>query len=237
MRFGRFVGVTEPGLHWRFPKPIESHEVVNLTGVRTVEVGYRTTAQNRVPQESLMLTEDQNIIDVQLSVQYNIMSAQDFLFNNYIAKRDAKDIVKQATETAIREVVGKNEIDFVLNEGRTEISRQVQLLLQQILDRYKLGVHVIKVNINDVQPPSHVQAAFNDAIKAGQDRQRLINEGVAYANSVLPRARGTASRLLEEAEGYRQKVMGMAEGDAARFNQLVVEYRKSPKVVRDRILP
>jgi membrane protease subunit HflK len=235
LRFGRFSGTSEPGLRWRLPYPLEHHEIVNLTEVRTIEIGYRGTAENRIPEESLMLTEDQNIIDVQFSVQYNIKNAKDFLFNNVFKDKDANEIVKQGAETAIREVVGKNKIDFVLNEGRTAISSQAQQLIQSILDRYKIGVYVVKVNINDVQPPVHVQAAFNDAVKAGQDKERLINEGIAYANDIVPRAKGMASRLLEEAEGYQQKVIGVAQGDSARFSHIVSEYSKSPRVIRERM--
>ncbi|MBK0415469.1 FtsH protease activity modulator HflK [Chromobacterium haemolyticum] len=235
LRLGSFNRVTEPGLQWHAPFPIEKVEIVNLTEVRSVEVGYRNTAQTRVAEESLMLTSDQNIIDVQLSVQYDIKDARAFLFNNAARERDAKDIVKQATETAIREVVGRNKVDFVLNEGRTQIAVETQKLIQEVLDRYSLGVRIAKVNINAVQPPEQVLAAFDDAVKAGQDKDKLRNEGLAYANEVLPKAQGLAARLQQEAEAYEQKVVSRAEGDASRFKQVLSEYNKAPKVMRDRL--
>ncbi|MCD5361947.1 FtsH protease activity modulator HflK [Chromobacterium aquaticum] len=235
LRLGSFNRVTEPGLQWHAPFPFEKVEIVNLTEVRSVEVGYRNTAQTRVAEESLMLTSDQNIIDVQLSVQYDIKDARAFLFNNAARERDAKDIVKQATETAIREVVGRNKVDFVLNEGRAQIAVETQKLIQEVLDRYSLGIRIAKVNINAVQPPEQVLAAFDDAVKAGQDKDKLRNEGLAYANEVLPKAQGLAARLQQEAEAYEQKVVSRAEGDASRFKQVLSEYNKAPKVMRDRL--
>ena len=235
LRMGSFNRVTESGLQWRAPYPFETVEIVNLTEVRSIEVGYRGSAKTRINEESLMLTEDQNIIDVQLSVQYDVRDAREFQFNNLATEVDAKDIVKQATETAIREVVGRNKVDFVLNEGRAQIAADTHRVIQAILDRYKLGVRIAKVNINGVQPPEQVLAAFDDAVKAGQDKEKLRNDGVAYANDVVPKAQGLASRLLEEAEGYRQNVVATAEGDAARFNSVLSEYTKAPKVMRDRL--
>lgn len=235
LRMGSFNRVSDSGLQWHVPYPFEKVEIVNLTEVRSVEVGYRGNAKNRIPEESLMLTQDQNIIDVQLSVQYDVKDPKAFLFNNAAADRDAKDIVKQATETAIREVVGRNKVDFVLNEGRAQIASDTSMLIQQTLDRYNLGVRVSKVNINDVQPPEQVLAAFDDAVKASQDREKLRNEGQAYANDVIPKASGLASRLMEEAEGYKQRVVSNAEGDAARFKQVLAEYSKAPGVMRERL--
>ena len=210
-------------------------QVVRLAQLRSVEVGYRGNAKNRIPEESLMLTEDQNIIDVQLSVQYDVKDAKAFLFNNLTADKDAKDIVKQATETAIREVVGGNKVDFVLNEGRAQIASEAAALIQHIIDRYNLGVRISKVNINDVQPPEQVLSAFDDAVKAGQDKEKLRNEGTAYANDVIPKASGMASRLLEESEGYKQRVVSNAEGEASRFKQVLAEYSKAPAVTRERL--
>jgi membrane protease subunit HflK len=235
LRLGRYHHTTEAGLQWHLPYPFEKVEIVNLTEVRSIEVGYRSSAKNRVPEESLMLTEDQNIIDVQLSVQYDVHDAKAFLFNNATGDRDAKDIVKQATETAIREIVGRNKVDFVLNEGRAQIAAESQRLIQNTVDRYALGVRIAKVNINDVQPPEQVQAAFEDAVKAGQDKDKLRNEGLAYANDVVPKAQGLAARLTEEAEAYKQRAVSRAEGDAARFKQVLSEYNKAPKVMRDRL--
>lgn len=235
LRMGSFNRVSDSGLQWHAPYPFEKVEIVTLTEVRSVEVGYRGNAKNRIPEESLMLTEDQNIIDVQLSVQYDVKDPKAFLFNNATGDRDAKDIVKQATETAIREVVGRNKVDFVLNEGRAQVASETAALIQQTLDRYNLGVRVSKVNINDVQPPEQVLAAFDDAVKASQDREKLRNEGQAYANDVIPKASGLASRLMEEAEGYKQRVVSNAEGDAARFKQVLAEYSKAPGVMRERL--
>lgn len=235
LRLGSFNRLTEPGLQWHAPYPFEKAEIVNLTELRSVEVGYRGSAQNRVPEESLMLTEDQNIIDVQLSVQYDIKDARAFLFNNAARERDGKDLVKQAAETAIREVVGRNKVDFVLNEGRAQIAADARKLIQDVLDRYQAGIRIAKVNINDVQPPQAVLAAFDDAVKAGQDKDKLRNEGMAYANEVVPKARGMAARLVQEAEGYQQQVVERAEGDAQRFLQVLPEYNKAPKVTRERM--
>nr|WP_199068252.1 FtsH protease activity modulator HflK [Chromobacterium sp. ASV5] len=235
LRMGSFNRVTEPGLQWHAPYPFEKVEIVNLTELRSVEVGYRNSAKNRVPEESLMLTADQNIIDVQLSVQYDIKDARAFLFNNAAKDRDAKDIVKQATETAIREVVGRNKVDFVLNEGRAQIAADARKVIQDVVDRYALGIRIAKVNINDVQPPEQVLAAFDDAVKAGQDKDKLLNEGMAYANEVVPKAQGMAARLQQESEAYQQQVVSRAQGDAARFKQVLSEYNKAPKVMRDRM--
>ncbi|UTH72570.1 FtsH protease activity modulator HflK [Chromobacterium sp. IIBBL 290-4] len=235
LRLGSFNRLTEPGLQWHAPYPIEKAEIVNLTELRSVEVGYRASAQNRVPEESLMLTSDQNIIDVQLSVQYDIKDARAYLFNNAARERDGKDLVKQAAETAIREVVGRNKVDFVLNEGRAQIASDARKLIQEVLDRYQAGIRIAKVNINDVQPPQPVLAAFDDAVKAGQDKDKLLNEGMAYANEVVPKAKGMAARLVQEAEAYQQQVVERAQGDAQRFKQVLPEYNKAPKVMRDRL--
>ncbi len=234
-RFGRYTQTVESsGLHWRLPWPIERHEIINVTEIRSLEVGSKVSAAN-ASDESTMLTGDQNIIEVQLEVQYNLKSAYDFAFNNRAVDRDARDIVKQAAETAIREVVGRNKVDYVLNEGRGKVAEDSRELIQELLDRYGLGVQISRVNISDIQPPDQVQAAFADAVKARQDRARLINEGRAYANDVVPKASGTAARLLQEAEGYRQRVISQAEGDAARFRQVYAEYAKAPQVTRDRM--
>jgi membrane protease subunit HflK len=168
-------------------------------------------------------------------VQYNLKSAHDFVFFNRTTDRDAKDLVKQIAQTAIREVVGKNKVDYVLNEGRGKIGEDTKEIVQSLLDRYGVGVAVSRVNISDVQPPDQVQAAFSDAVKARQDKARLINEGTAYANDVIPKAGGMAARLSEESEGYRSRVVSQAEGDASRFKQVAAEYAKAPQVTRDRM--
>ncbi|MDP2155149.1 MAG: FtsH protease activity modulator HflK [Sulfuricella sp.] len=231
LRFGKFVETTQPGPRWHLPYPIESSEVVNLQQVRTVEVGYRANVKTKMLKESLMLTDDENIIDIQFAVQYILKSPEDYLFNN----RHPDDAVHQAAETAIREIVGKSKMDFVLYEGRAEIATRAAKLMQDILDRYKTGISISKVTMQNAQPPEQVQAAFDDAVKAGQDKERAKNEGQAYANDVIPRARGAASRLLEESLGYKQRVIANAQGDASRFKQILVEYSKAPKVTRDRM--
>ena len=178
-----------------------------------------------------MLTEDENIIDIQFAVQYDLVSAEAFVFNN----RKPEEMVKFVAESAIREVVGKAKMDFALYEGREQIASQTRDLMQKQMDLYRTGVNVQKVTLQSVQPPEKVQAAFDDAVKAQQDRVRLVNEGQAYANDVVPRARGLASRLLEEANGYNTEVTQRAEGDAARFRSIVTEYQKAPGVTRDRL--
>jgi membrane protease subunit HflK len=231
LRFGKYLETTMPGPRWHLPYPIESAEVVNLLGVRTVEVGYRNTVKSKVLKESLMLTDDENIVDAQFAVQYVLKTPQDYLFNS----RDPDDSVLQAAETAIREVVGKSSMDLVLYEDRSGVADRAHKLMQGILDRYGTGIQISKVTMQNAQPPNEVQAAFDDAVRASQDRERQKNEGQAYANDVIPKARGMAARLNEEAEGYRQRVIERAEGDASRFRQIVVEYAKAPQVTRDRL--
>lgn len=231
MTFGKYSHMTPAGFNWRWPTPIQSHEIVNVSQVRTVEVGYRGNVKNKQQQESLMLTEDENIIDIQFAVQYTLKNASDWVFNN----REQEEMVKQVAETAIREVVGRSKMDFVLYEGREKIAFDSSQLMQQIVDRYKSGVQITNVTMQGVQPPEQVQAAFDDAVKAGQDRERQKNEGQAYANDVIPRARGAASRLLQESEAYRSSVTANAQGEASRFKQVLVEYQKAPAVTRDRM--
>ena len=231
LRFGKYLETTMPGPRWHLPYPVESAEVVNLLGVRTVEVGYRNTVKSKVLKESLMLTDDENIIDVQFAVQYVLKSPNDYLFNS----REPDEAVLQAAETSVREIVGKSSMDFVLYEGRAEVATRAHRLMQSILDRYGTGINISKVTMQNAQPPEQVQAAFDDAVRASQDRERQKNEGQAYANDVIPKARGMAARLGEEAEGYRQRVIERAEGDASRFRQVVAEYSKAPQVTRDRM--
>ncbi len=231
LRFGKYVETTEPGPRWHLPWPIESREIVNVDQVRTVEVGYRNNVKSKVLKESLMLTDDENIIDLQFAVQYILKDPMDFLFIN----RTPEDSVLQVAETAMREIVGKSKMDYVLYEGRADIAARAKVLMQQILDRYKTGISVSQVTLQNIQPPEQVQAAFDDAVKAGQDRERLKNEAEAYANDVVPRARGLASRLKEEAEGYKQSIIANAEGEASRFSQILTEYQKAPQVTRQRL--
>ena len=231
MTFGKFSHSTQPGFNWRWPYPIQAHEVVNLSQVRTVEIGYRSNVRNKLARESLMLTDDENIIDIQFAVQYRLKDASEWVFNN----RDQEETVKEVAETAIREIVGKSKMDFVLYEGREKVAFDTSALMQHILDRYKIGVLVTNVTMQAVQPPEQVQASFDDAVKAGQDRERQKNEGQAYANDVVPKARGAASRLLQESEGYRSRVVANAEGEAARFSKILTEYQKAPGITRDRM--
>ena len=231
LQFGKYKESTESGLRWRLPYPIQSHELVNISGVRTIEVGYRGSEKNKVLKEALMLTDDENIINIQFAVQYILKDPVDYIFNN----RTPDEAVMQVAETAIREIVGKNKMDFVLYEGREQIAVKASALMQEILDRYQTGILISKVTMQNAQPPEQVQAAFDDAVKSGQDRERQKNEGQAYANDVIPKARGTAARLLQEADGYKQRLIATAEGDASRFKQINTEYAKAPEVTRSRM--
>jgi modulator of FtsH protease HflK len=231
LRFGKYVESTQAGLRWHLPYPIEIVEAVNVSQVRTVEIGYRNNVRSKVLKESLMLTDDENIIDIQFAVQYILKNPEEFLFTN----REPENAVLQAAETAIREIIGKSKMDFVLYEGREQVAAKATELMQEILDRYKIGIAISKVTMQNAQPPEQVQAAFDDAVKAGQDRERQKNEGQAYANDVIPKAKGNAARLLEESEGYKQRVIASSEGEASRFKQVLVEYSKAPAVTRDRL--
>jgi membrane protease subunit HflK len=235
LQFGEKHRVTEAGLRWHFPYPFEWVEKVNVEKVSTIEIGYRsnprTGGKSKVPKEALMLTEDENIIDIEFAVQYKIKDAGDFLFN----VRDPEVTISQATESAVREIVGKSTLDFALTEGREKVARNARELLQQILDRYKSGIEVVTVETQKAQPPDEVKSAFDDAVKAREDEQRLKNEAEAYANDVIPRARGAAARLIQEAEGYKASVIARAEGDARRFSQIATEYAKAPAVTRERL--
>lgn len=230
-RFGKFIETTEPGPRWHLPYPLDQANVVNMEQVRRLEVGYRSTAEGgskvKQPKEALMLTEDENIIDLQFAVQYNLKNAKDYLFNN----RDTDEAVMSAAETAIREVVGKNKLDDLLQKGLQDTSER----MQAILDSYKTGVNIISVSMQSAQPPEQVQEAFEDVNRANQDNQRLINEGQAYANDVIPKARGNASRLLAEAAGYKLRVESEARGNASRFDQILVQYNNAPEVTRQRL--
>lgn len=235
LRFGKHVETTLPGPRWHVPFPVESLEKVNLEQVRTIEVGYRSAeggnSRSKEARESLMLTDDENIIDLQFAVQYNLKSVEDFQFKN----RSTEDSVRGVTETAIREIVGKSRMDYALYEGREEIAVSVKKLMQEVLDRYQSGINVVNVTMQNAQPPEQVQAAFDDAVKAKQDLERQKNEGQAYANDVIPKARGTASRLAEEAAGYKLRVENEAKGNASRFDQILAQYTKAPEVTRQRL--
>lgn len=231
LRFGKFLETTMPGPRWHLPYPVETVEVVNIEQVRTVEVGYHNNVKAKVLSEALMLTDDENIIDLQFSIQYTLKDPEDYLFSN----RHPDEAVKQVAETAMREIVGKSKMDYVLYEGRADVAARATKLMQDLLDRYKTGINISKVNMQQAQPPEQVQAAFDDAVKAGQDRERLKNEGQAYANDVIPKARGVAARLIEEANGHKARVVAQAEGEASRFKQILAEYTKAPQVTRERL--
>jgi len=231
LSFGKYARETGPGLSWRWPWPFQSHEIVNLSQVRTLEVGYRNNVRTKVLKESLMLTDDENIVDLQFAVQYVVKDARDFIFR--VRKPD--ESAMQIAETAMREVIGKSTMDAILSETRVDIANRARDLMQAIHDRYGTGILIQAVTIQNSQPPEQVQPAFDDAVKASQDRERQKNEGQAYANDVIPRARGTASRLSQEAAGYKQRVIATAEGDASRFRQVLAEYAKAPQVTRERI--
>ncbi len=231
LRLGKYTQTTTPGPNWRLPYPFETVKNVNVAEVRAIEIGHRNNQKTKVPEESLMLTEDQNIVDVQFAVQYTLKSPEDFLFFN----KDPQEAVRQAAETSMREIVGKSKMDFVLYEGRADIGSRAKLLMQKILDLYKTGIQISTVTMQNAQPPQQVQNSFDDAVRAKQDRERLKNEGEAYANDILPRTKGAAARLMEEAQGHKQRVIAYAQGDATRFVQVLSEYEKAPAVTRERL--
>lgn len=234
--FGKYAATTQAGLNWHFPAPIEQVEIVNVKKQRYIEIGYRSSGEKRttdggVPEEALMLTKDENIIDVRLAVQYQVKNAKEFLFN----LNNPDGTLMQVTESAERGVIGSNKMDFVLTEGRSEIVSQIKQEIQTVMDSYQSGVQITSVNLQDAQPPEQVQSAFEDAIKAREDKQRLINEAEAYANDVVPKARGAAARKIQEAEGYKEQVIAQATGEVSRFSQLLGEYKKAPDVTRQRL--
>jgi len=235
LRFGQYLETTLPGPHWRFPRPIDSAIIINVDQQRFIEIGYRSGANQQaasgVRKEALMLTEDENIIDVRLAVQYKVKSAQDYIFN----VRAPEVTLKQSAESALRAVIGKNKMDFVLTEGRSEVVAKVETALQEMLDAYNTGLIISTVNLVEAQPPEEVQGAFSDAIRAREDEQRFINESQAYSNEIIPKARGAASRIVQEAEAYEQRVIAEASGDASRFTQLLVQYEMAPEVTRKRL--
>ena len=242
MRFGEYQEVKPAGLRWHMPYPIESVEIINVQKVRTVEVGYRTregaTARDGgtqlvlVPREALMLTADENIIDIQFAVQYNIRDPRDLLFK---VSEPADQVVRQATESAVREIVGRSSMDFVITGGRAEIAFETRELLQDILDRYQTGITVRAVEMQNAQPPAEVKDAFDDAVRAREDEERLKNEAEAYANDIIPKARGAAARIVQESEGYKESVIATSQGEASRFLQVLEEYNLAPGVTRDRL--
>jgi modulator of FtsH protease HflK len=231
LTFGKHTETVGPGFHWRVPFPFQTYELVELTRSRNTEIGNRTKSTTARTGDSLMLTRDENIVDIQFAVVWSLKDPKAFQFN----VRQQEEIVKQVAESAMREIVGKSSMDFVLYEGREQIADQARRLIQDILDRYATGIGIGSVQLANAQPPEPVQAAFDDAVKAKQDLERQKNEGQAYYNDVVPKAEGTASRLTEEANGYREKVVANAEGEAARFKHVLTEYSKAPAVTRERL--
>ena len=218
LQFGKFNEITTPGPHW-IPLIVQSVEIVDVANIRSTQ------------QKAVMLTEDENIVSINFAIQYDVKDASDFIFN----VRDPDITLRQAGESAIREILGKNKMDFIITDGREEVASNTKELLQSILDFYKSGINVQTVNILEAQPPEQVQDAFSDAIKAREDEQRYINEAEAYRNEIIPLARGEAKQIVEEAKAYRVKLIKSAEGEASRFRQLYSEYKKAPEVTRERL--
>ena len=223
LRMGAFDRITEPGPHW-FPRFIEKVEIVDVDRVRSINIGGTS-------HESLMLTQDENIVDIQFAVQYKVSNAKEYVFN----VRDPDTTLRQVTETAMREVVGKNNMDFVIKDGRLEVATRTKDLMKAILDSYKIGLVVTNVNMQNAQPPEQVQHAFSDAVKAREDKERLVNEAEAYSNDILPRARGKAARMGQEAAAYRDEIIAKANGETARFLKVLKEYKRAPVVTRERL--
>lgn len=232
-QFGRYNSTVGAGFNWRLPYPVQRHEVVVVTQIRSVDVGRDTIIKATGLRESAMLTEDENIVEIKFAVQYRLNDARAYLFES----KDPASAVVQAAESAVREVVGKMKMDSALAEERDQIGPRVRVLMQTILDRYKVGIEVVGINLQQsgVRPPEQVQAAFDDVLKAGQERERSKNEAQAYANDVIPRAVGSASRLKEEADAYKARIVAQAEGDSQRFSSVLTEYQKAPQVTRDRM--
>lgn len=237
LRFGAFQEETSQGPHWHLPFPIETVSRINVEQIRTAEIGYRNAVQGsrrfggNVSSESLMLTKDENMIDAKFAVQYKVNDAQAYLFN--VANPDTT--LRHVSESAIRQMVGRNSMDFILTEGRVSIADDIKERSQELLDLYKTGLYITTVNMQDAQPPEQVQAAFSDAVKAREDKQRLINEAQTYANDILPKSRGLAARLLEESRAYKSEVVSKSEGESSRFKQILAEYEKAPAVTKERL--
>lgn len=231
MTFGKHTDTTSAGLRWRWPYPFQSHEVVNVFQVRRVEVGYRVNEKNRQPKEALMLTRDGNIVEVQFALQYKLKSANDWAFNH----RDKDDLIRQVAEAVIREVVGRNTMEYLLYDGKDKMAAEIGQSVQALLDGYATGVQITSAAVQTVQPPPLVQSAHDEIAKAKLEAEKQKNEGLAYANDVLPKARAAAARLMQDAEAYRAHVVAVAEGDAARFKSVLAEYQKAPAVTRDRL--
>jgi membrane protease subunit HflK len=232
-QFGRYHSTVGAGFNWRMPYPIQRQELVFVTQIRSVDVGRENIVKSTGLRESAMLTEDENILEIKFAVQYRLTDARAYLFET----KNPTDTVVQAAETAVREVVGKMKMDAAMSDERDQIGPRIRIIMQRILDQYKVGIEVVGINLQQggVRPPEQVQSAFDDVLKAGQERERAKNEAEAYANDVVPRAVGAASRLKQEADGYKSRIVSQAQGDAQRFKSLVSEYQKAPQVMRDRM--
>lgn len=232
--FGKYTRSAGPGMHFKFPSPIELVETPQVTKVRRVEVGFRATQTGqlqKIPAESLMLTGDQNIIDINLVAQYRIVDSVAFLFN----VRKPHKLVRDSAETVIRGIIGSRKIDEALTTGKAEIQVLAKDEIQHLLDRYQSGIQMVTVQLQDVHPPEQVAAAFKDVVSAREDKERMINEAQGYRNAVIPEARGQAAKIIQEAEAYREQTIKRAQGDATRFNSQYDEYRKAPDITRKRI--
>ena len=232
-QFGRYKSTVGAGFNWRLPYPIQRHELVFVTQIRSVDIGRDTIIKATGLRESAMLTQDENIVEIKFAVQYRLNDARAYLFNS----KDPSAAVVQAAESSIREVIGKMKMDSALAAERDQIAPRVRKLMQSILDLYDVGIEIVGINLQQggVRPPEQVQAAFDDVLKAGQERERAKNDAQAYANDVIPRAVGTASRLKEEADAYKARIVAQAQGDAQRFSSVLTEYQKAPQVTRDRM--
>ena len=231
LRFGKKTEITRAGLHWHLPFPVETVMNVDVKKTYRIEIGYRNSVENSVPSESLMLTKDENIVDLGFGIQYRIKNADDYLFK----VRDVEDTIRQAAESSIREVAGNSTMDFLMGQGREQVAGQVHELLQKILDEYKTGILITEVRNQQAGPPDAVQAAFDDAVRAREDQQRYINDAEAYSNKVTELAQGNVVRINQDAEAYRKQIEEHAKGDADRFRRIEVEYAKAPRVTRERM--
>ena len=233
-RFGAFVRIQDPGPHWA-PPFIETYDKVNVQELRSLTIGYQQgrggTGRRKILAEALMLTEDENIVDLEFAVQYRVRDAADFLFQD----RLPEDTLHMATESAVREVVGRSTLDFVLTEGREAVASEVEDLAQEILDLYRTGLVITSVNMQNAQPPQQVEEAFLDAIKAREDQERIINEAKAYRARVVPTAEGDARTVTERANAYKEQVIAKAEGESSRFLSVLEQYKKAPDVTRERL--
>jgi membrane protease subunit HflK len=229
--FGKFSHKTGPGFNWSWPAPFQAHQIVNVAQVQTTEVGYRANVRNRQPAEALMLTADQNIVDVQFSVQYKVKDPVAWAFNN----SDQIETVRDAAETAVRELVGRSRLDGLLLGSRDQLALNARQMIQQMADRYRMGADITGVTVQSLAAPEQVAAAVEETVKAQEERARARSEAQAFADDIIPQAKGKAARLVQDAEGYRATVVNTATGNAARFNQVVTEYAKAPGVTRDRM--